>query len=371
MRALIAVVLLVLAAALVALLSDRPTGGFDAPVTRTAPTAPVDEARRVELDRAEGPAPRRDEDASRRAVQMRADARAALETGSLRGSVIDLTGRSVPDVDVLLVLEAGERHTRSGGDGTFAFEDVPPGAIELAARPAAGAVAASVVELELSDQQSAAGLVLVVVPTKTLEGWVRGPLGERLAGVPVYLQDLYDESSPLIEWVGLRVDASTDGQGRFRIENLPCVEYEIAANPDRHESLFETVSADARTVELRATTTYEDVELFGRVVDRMGDPVAGAALTFRGLQRHGKQTTDADGGFRFRSRTSRDAEWIGDPSVTVCASGFESTRFVLPLDDVLAGPLELVLEEERLFEGFVVDESGERIDAYVDIWTLG
>ncbi|MEO1699595.1 MAG: carboxypeptidase-like regulatory domain-containing protein [Planctomycetota bacterium] len=371
MRALLAVGLLVLSMALVVLLREGSSGGPEAPRTRAVPSASLEEARRVELEPAAGEARRRDGDPSPAAAGAPADVRTGPEPGTLRGEVVDLAGRAVPGVDVLLLPSKGERRTRSASDGTFEFEGVTPGELQLATRPNPGAVSASVVDLELADGQSLVGLTLVVVPTKTLEGWVRGPLGEGLAGVPIYFHDQYDASSPLIEWVDQTVKATTDDQGRFRVENLPCVEFEAAAHPDRHEALFHTIAADARTVELRATTTFEDVELFGRVVDAMGGPVPGAALTFRGLQRHGKETTDADGGFRFRSRASRDADWIGDPCVTVCARGYASTRFVLSLDEILAGPLELVVEAERLFEGFVVDEFGERIDAYVDFWTVG
>ncbi|MEO0660955.1 MAG: carboxypeptidase-like regulatory domain-containing protein [Planctomycetota bacterium] len=343
MRALLAVGLLVLSMALVVLLREGSSGGPEAPRTRAVPSASLEEARRVELEPAAGEARRRDGDPSPAAAGAPADVRTGPEPGTLRGEVVDLAGRAVPGVDVLLLPSKGERRTRSASDGTFEFEGVTPGELQLATRPNPGAVSASVVDLELADGQSLVGLTLVVVPTKTLEGWVRGPLGEGLAGVPIYFHDQYDASSPLIEWVDQTVKATTDDQGRFRVENLPCVEFEAAAHPDRHEALFHTIAADARTVELRATTTFEDVELFGRVVDAMGGPVPGAALTFRGLQRHGKETTDADGGFRFRSRASRDADWIGDPCVTVCARGYVSTRFVLSLDEILAGPLELVV----------------------------
>jgi hypothetical protein len=109
--------------------------------------------------------------------------------------------------------------------------------------------------------------------------------------------------------------ALTDAQGQFSFASLPCGQYELAATHARGAAVYTVAPADLRVevahqhVQLPQAFAVTGFTASGRVVDKQGQPVAGAAVLVNDVQR---ATTGADGTYslalspgRFSLRASK------------------------------------------------------------------
>jgi protocatechuate 3,4-dioxygenase beta subunit len=103
--------------------------------------------------------------------------------------------------------------------------------------------------------------------------------GEPLEGATVYLADPDDQSDPLMSMLrgGGGSQATTDGRGEYRLENVKAGEYVVrVTHPERHmpAELELRLGEEERRFDIDLTVAIVE----GRVTDEMGKPVAGVRV---------------------------------------------------------------------------------------------
>lgn len=113
-----------------------------------------------------------------------------------------------------------ERTVVSSGDGAFAFADAPPGRYELTVAPPADRrdlLASRPRPFEVESSAECVEMPVSLPSSASVSGQVLDPAGQPAAGVRV---ELYP--APYNQWAGgLMLAATTDAQGRYRIERVP------------------------------------------------------------------------------------------------------------------------------------------------------
>ncbi|MBL8840283.1 MAG: sigma-70 family RNA polymerase sigma factor [Planctomycetes bacterium] len=212
--------------------------------------------------------------------------------GECRGVVRDALGQPVAgalvvvgsDLRMLLPIEILAqrmvsriaRATTTDGEGRFAIDGLPLGALPLLVRKAGFAVASMAVTIAAGRADERA---ITLVEGATLEGFVIGIDGEPVGGAVV------QHGSPLqLRSVATRADES----GRYRVDGVPAGRVVVRALAAESGSSASPVRAIGE-VELRAGERADlDLEfeegaaISGRVIDANGSPLQRVEVTLRG-----------------------------------------------------------------------------------------
>jgi protocatechuate 3,4-dioxygenase beta subunit len=229
----------------------------------------------------------------------------------------------------------------------------------------------------LRDGQTAR-LVVRVRRGFTVTGVVTGPEGP-VEGADVAIVPERESDNGLV--AGRR--ERTDAEGRYRFERVPAGSAEVNVDPfgpHRDWRIDEKASvtvgdAAATTVDFTVAATRVPIE--GRVVDRDGDPIAGARVSYEAGPLGLATTTGADGRYAMSVWIVNDQE---HPRVEVRADGFALGGEDVPVDggrvdDIVPRPLDsdhgtvLDADGNPVANARVVVESGEAgQDVYIYRW---
>lgn len=223
----------------------------------------------------------------------------------LEGRVVDPQGRPLPgawvsrdqpQIRVVAGMVASQprwRQTSSGEDGGFRFEELAPGRVELEARLAAYRNTTRVLALDCKQEQ--AELELVMDQGSALVGRVLSPGGEPVIGAAIGLHEPTEPGQ-----VSYRAPlATSDGEGRYRLEGLAPEPVRLAAS---HPAFGEVVARLALVPgELEHDFQFEPGRTVqGDVVDDADQPVPGARVVLQAAGRAlGLPAALADAGGRF------------------------------------------------------------------------
>ncbi|HEX6202470.1 MAG TPA: carboxypeptidase-like regulatory domain-containing protein, partial [Thermoanaerobaculia bacterium] len=178
---------------------------------------------------------------------------------------------------------------RTDDDGRFEIENVPPGAVRLAAS-GGGFRPGEASGIELAPGERRDGVRIELQRGGTLVGRVLAPDGQPLPNALVQV-------SANLLWGG--IEGRTDGDGRYRLPGLPEGVLQVRAEHSDFVATIREITAGEGEIQL-------DLQLgaghrvSGRVVDAGGAPIAGARVMLGGQMVRGllrPATTRADGSF--------------------------------------------------------------------------
>jgi len=286
----------------------------------------------------------------------------------IEGRVLDrATQQPVTDFTVglptrsqrMVPAEPRAEKTIHADDGTYAIDNVPPGAVDLVVR-AAGYVSGTRGDITAEDGKTVTGIDIQLDRGATISGRVTA------SGIPVAGADVRPASQRMAPMMSQQLSASgagatTDGDGFYKLDGI--------AEGDRliefHKQGFVTAQ---KPVEVKAgSDVHLDVELDpgkelrGRVVDRSGSGVAGAfiAASAAGDRRGGPMVvSDGDGMFVVSGLTD------GKYQVTARKEGMvsgEATDVDLPQ----TRPLTLTLDTGATINGRVSGVPAEQLPQVV------
>lgn len=206
--------------------------------------------------------------------------------GTLTGRVVGGNGEPLADARVTLRTVDGLSPTRvawTDAKGVYAFEHLPPGAVEIDVdHPEHGPM---VQAIDLEGEEARAELDVALVP-----GWaIDVEVLEESTGRPL--------SGVRVEGGGMH--ARTDDEGRASLTRMmeERVRVEVRAEGyGMHERSVSRLGADRRSIRVELS---EGGGLRGRVIDYRGDPVPGVELV----------VTAADGTELGRARTDVQGRW--------------------------------------------------------------
>lgn len=242
----------------------------------------------------------------------------------LRGVVLSDTGLPVVAADVqAFAASDGPRlsrwletdlfpiegaHTKTGSDGSFRFEGLPPGSLRADAQ-SLGFVRDFSAAAELEAGEESELLEIVLAPARPIHGIVVGPDGARIPGVRVEAQ-----------WKPIGTLATeTDAAGSFQLD-LPeeATEIVLRLSAEGWAVLRKRVSGNQRDLEIELQLAPVEA-LRGKVIDTQEAPIAGARIALFEQSRH---------------RLARVAPWQLDALIET-ESGPDGS-FELPFDPGLA-----------------------------------
>ncbi len=180
-----------------------------------------------------------------------------------------------PEIVAGMVVRSGQLlETDSQADGTFVFEGLPSGRLELTATAPGFAIGKLEARLPLADGQGEVDLVLR--PGSSLRGQVLAPGGEPVAGAEI------GEDTPQVAGViALRAPlATTDGDGGYLIEGLEPGLRPLAASHASFGRVAMELALEAG--DNRADFLFPSgLVISGRVEDADGTGVGGAVVRLR------------------------------------------------------------------------------------------
>jgi protocatechuate 3,4-dioxygenase beta subunit len=253
-------------------------------------------------------------------------------------------------------------HGVADAQGRFRIPNVSAGRFELqAARPGFSTAFVSGVQIAEGEPEADLGDV-TLFPGAAIEGIVVDERDRPVRGAHVYL-NLSGSERGDVRLVMSREPVDTDADGRFRLVDLPRgtrIGLTVA-----HDELL---SADMPGVEVPTgqplrIRLMRPRNVMGRVVDGLGEPVAGARLYVSdsslpplggGWERRPSQAvTDPEGKFVLPGAKP------GAVYVIVIASGYRTRQEQVQVPEQgQAPPVEIALEPGTFLEGFVLDSQG-------------
>ncbi len=274
-----------------------------------------------------------------------------LERAStVRGVVVDAGGAGIADAVVsvqvtrtmgLASSSMSNARASSDGDGRFVIENVNPGELELQVR-AEGYVQARIDSLTVEPGRDLDGVRAVLERGATVSGRIRGPSGRPVSGAQVLSME--GRSGFRQTFHGA---ATSDGEGRYRLDGIPPGSRAITVNHDNHKQMNRTIEVEPGDnvfdISLEGGVTFS-----GRVVDTAGSPIATADLSLHATSYNflgnSQGITDSEGQF------SLDGLGEGIYSLQVTKEGFASSS----LENIEIGPAGLSGYEVRLETGAAI-----------------
>lgn len=274
-----------------------------------------------------------------------------LEPASrLRGRVEDASGEPVPEANVRLrpappppgtvgLVPRRSENTadvQAGGDGTFLFAEVAPGAVTLEAS-AEGLVPSDPVEVRVPPGGEVQDVVLVLGRGADVGGWITAG-GEPVGGARVRI-DL--------------VQAESDAEGRYRLAGVPPGSKTLVLSHPAYKG--RTQQVDVQPGENRVDLMLErGATVSGRVVDESGAPRLGAELTLKNRSERGPRGYRASSGPGGRFEILAVAD--GSFDLEAKAEGFAPAVHpaVVEVAGRDVGGLEVVLERGATLSGRIL-----------------
>lgn len=185
-------------------------------------------------------------------------------------SVNEMTSVSFGGGSSRMLAMSNHQGTVTDEEGAFSFNDVAPGPIEVSAS-ATGRQRAKLEGLEVKPGQDLTGVELLLAPGGVIEGRVIAD-GRPMPGVEVAL---LAPSSTESSFSFPDLNATTDGDGQFRIDGVPSGPRTLEARAQGYRRAVRDVevTTETKTVEL---VLERGLEISGRVVDDAGNPIASA-----------------------------------------------------------------------------------------------
>lgn len=266
---------------------------------------------------------------------------------TLEAWTLDLTSRAAP-------ISGPAATVTAGPDGSFELGGLARAPYTVRALGTGGWHEPMVVDAP-SD-----GVIIDLAPAAAVAGRVVDERGGAVGGAAVRIRSITMRPGTMVD----RRLASGD-DGAFLVDGLPPGDYDLSAEAGAGDSVRRTAQylqvGDARRFEVTLRLAGRAI-LAGRLRDRSGEPVPGAAVAAFSaeVEEHPPIVlythTDADGRFAFRQVeegsymvSARDDSGVKSETVTGRA-GDES--------------IELVLEQAAMLTGRVVDERGAAITAF-------
>lgn len=157
----------------------------------------------------------------------------AATTGTVRGRVLDPQGNPVAGATVKLTIGGETMETTSGADGTYVFENVPPGDAQITIVAEGFGERTASVAVRAGEEATGDQSLEQAAPSGQLRGLIRSFSGEGLA------------ARIRVEPIG--VEATTDAQGYFQID-VPPGTYDVVIEADGHEGQRRSVSVEENGV---------------------------------------------------------------------------------------------------------------------------
>jgi hypothetical protein len=282
---------------------------------------------------------------------------ALVPGATLAGSVRDARGQALSDAVVRIQAEdssALPRVMATDAAGRFEAIGLKPGRYSIIVRREN--LAPTVVRDLVLRGEADAHADVVLVPGAAVTGRLVGPNRKAVAGL-VQFDELEGEPSPYSLAALLAMETGLDG--RFWLEHVPPGSHVLIAStkglvPTHREA---EVGAFSPTLDLGDVVFEAGATIRGRVRDMTGKPIPGARV-FAPLPETPKgaeATTEKNGRFVLA---------IPEPGryhLRVTAAGYGSAfRFATTGENV-----DLVLDVTGSLAGFVVDESGQPVKAYL------
>ncbi|MCY2990391.1 MAG: carboxypeptidase regulatory-like domain-containing protein [Planctomycetota bacterium] len=260
----------------------------------------------------------------------------AAAAAIVAGQVLDAKSKT-PIAAAQVSLAGLDHRGETDADGRFRLEAVPWGTLEI--HVAAGGYAAQQITREL---QTADDLTVEVLLQGTAV--LVGQVLDAVARSPVVGAE--------VTVAGQSQNATTDADGRFRIESLPGKSIAVAvsaAGYAKQEQTQALKSADETAVEVLLKGA---AVLTGKVVDAVSQsPISGAKVTL--VDRTGSAATGTDGRFRIESLRGGPAE------IEVAAAGYVSQRIPQVLKDLEESTSDVRLHGSASLAGQVVDADSQ------------
>ncbi len=334
--------------------------------------------------------------------------------GTLRGKVSNLVGEAVAGADVVAMVKGTgdvswvNARAKTGPDGQWRMEGIPPGPVQSLSVVAQGytALQQSNPRAPWNGAEVKAGEETTIDVVLKKGGTVLGRVTEKGSGAPVPDVDIQLSRAEMTGYYGPPAAAATDAEGRFRFDDVALGKYLLVPQSATHwfapveaavagssGAIYDPSGASVRptppslTVVLakEGETAERDLEavrglpVHGRVVGPDGQPVGGATVTSTsgglgnvsyqwGVQVYGNQsgtlaTSGADGTFAIPGVAPREAwvfvavkdDFVGVPSDPVKVSAGASTPEVTLKLAVGASVSGRVLDDEgKGFPGWTV-----------------
>lgn len=283
--------------------------------------------------------------------------------GRITGRVIDKASKHP-----VTSFQAGVTTSRSGGgmvimsppmlkafssdDGSFALDNVPPGATEVVVN-APGYATGRVPALTVEDGKTLADVEVALETGVTLTGHVTGPDGSALSGVEVSLDQT--PGRRVMRFDNRNSGSVTDPKGEYELEALEPGEKTFVFSRQGlvSQSKKVTLSGDKVTLDVQLSA---GLRVSGVVVNEGGTPIAEAMVeAFSAAdESFGRQArSDASGKFQLEGLTG------GHYTLSASKSGYASAiqrdvdlngavpiRLVLPAGGVLSGHVTGLSEKE-------------------------
>ena len=227
--------------------------------------------------------------------------------GRIEGRVVDKSGRPVSQYRISAANEMGGGGMMFRGpsmnksfdseDGSFIFENVPLGRIDLTVE-AAGFVTGRSAGLVVEEGKLLKNIEIVLEPGVRLHGKVTGPDGSPLAGAMIREET---NTSPPITRSDAAPRSTSDGAGEYMLEGMGLGEKSVVFERDGYLTERKTVNLSGKEVRLDVRLG-RGKEVAGTVVDEQWMPVANANVTaVSGVQDAGTRSsrTGSNGVFRF------------------------------------------------------------------------
>lgn len=245
-------------------------------------------------------------------------------------------------------------------DGSFVIERAPAGTIEITA-VAPGYTRGTSKGLTTEEGRTLRGVEVLLEKGGQLRGRVTS------GGQPVAGASVRSSNEGPSRFGGMNA-APTDDNGEYFLDGLPIGDRTITVNKEGFVETRKNVEI-ARSKEARLDVELDHgQELRGRVVDKSGQPVAGARITIMGAGMAGgfgrrPAATDASGNFTVEGLSE------GRYTVTATKTGYVDARsndITIPA----TAPLTLTLETGGMISGRIVGLNGSEM-SYVDVFASG
>ncbi|MCC7014820.1 MAG: sigma-70 family RNA polymerase sigma factor [Planctomycetes bacterium] len=243
--------------------------------------------------------------------------------GSIRGHVVDESGKPQPDLEVILrgvnadrgrwdarsesFLDSyvGQRQGRTDDRGAFTFDELAEGEYVVELRRD-GHQAAATRSVALKPGERCEGVELVLPAGVTMQGRVHDREGNPVAGVYVSIEPTAPGLSDCDVQTGVDGTFVARGvlPGNYRIQLWP--QHRDSGEPDAKfhvHAVFEDQRADGHELDLQIE---EGIWLSGSVVEQDGTPLAGALVQALGAGQEFGETASTDAQGRFRVGVERE-----------------------------------------------------------------